>query len=156
MAINETAWAIVEHSLPNHFIGSTGPCCDRCSEMLTVVENALSIGYENGYVAYKDDPEMDCTPFAHPAWWRGYDHANATLVNEINRILDGKEENGGFCNEPWQSLKTRLFDIRGMLYIAEHIICTIQSSRLPKMCKHSIEKWYEIRSEYNLRTRKKE
>ena len=153
MAINETAWAIVEHSLPTHFIGTTGPCCDRCSEMLTVVENALSIGYANGYAAYKDDPEMDGTDFAHPAWWRGYEHGSASCINEVNRILDGDTSLQGACNEPWQSLRLRLFDIREMLGIAEY---TIQSSRVPKKCKTRIMEWFAIRAAYNLRTKKKE
>ena len=116
------------------------------------------LGYEAGFKVglKKDDPEMDCTDAAHPAWWRGYEHGSASCINEVNRILDGDTSLQGACNEPWQSLRLRLFDIREMLGIAEYIIRTIQSSRVPKMCKTRIMEWFATRAAYNLRTQKKE
>jgi hypothetical protein len=97
MAINERAWAAVKKYMPTHFIGSTGPCCDHCSRALQIATTAMA-----------DDPEMDCTDFAHPAWWRGYDYAAADAVREVNEILDGTGELHGTCNEPWESLRQRL------------------------------------------------
>jgi hypothetical protein len=39
--INKKAWSVVEMFLPTHFLGSTGPCCDRCSLMLAAVNEAI-------------------------------------------------------------------------------------------------------------------
>src|SRR5271169_1645376 len=118
--IDQKAWTIVERHMPTHYIGLTGPCCDRCSLMLEAVHEALQQPRQ-----YMDNPEMDGTDFAHPAWWRGQDRALLGFVNEVNRILDGTEDLSGTCNEPWQSLRERLFDIRRLLSIAAHVIANI-------------------------------
>jgi hypothetical protein len=97
MAINERAWAAVKKYMPTHFIGLTGPCCDHCSRALQIATTAMA-----------DDPEMDGTDFAHPAWWRGYDAATDMAIREVNEILDGDGELHGTCNEPWESLRQRL------------------------------------------------
>lgn len=55
----------------------------------------------------KDYPENDATDFAHPAWWRGHDHATLMFCQAVNNILDGKPL-AGMCNEPWESLRRRL------------------------------------------------
>lgn len=59
----------------------------------------------------RDDPEADATDFAHPAWWRGQDYCFAVMCKEANEILDGKEPTGT-CNEPWESLRQRLWRLR--------------------------------------------
>ena len=97
MAINEKAWAAVKRYMPTHYIGSTGPCCDHCSRALQIAAAAMG-----------DDSEMDCTDFAHPAWWRGYDAATEMAMRAVKEILDGTGELCGICNEPWESLRQRL------------------------------------------------
>jgi hypothetical protein len=36
-----------------------------------------------------DDPGLDATDGAHPAWWRGSDHACQAIARNLNSILDG-------------------------------------------------------------------
>jgi len=58
-----------------------------------------------------DDPELDGTDGAHPAYWRGEDYAIKAVCNKLNAILDGKSVTG-VCNEPLQSLRVRLAEYR--------------------------------------------
>lgn len=55
-----------------------------------------------------DDPELDCTDGAHPAWWRGHDHTTIVFCKKVNEILDGKDDGHGVSNEPWESTRRRL------------------------------------------------
>jgi hypothetical protein len=59
-----------------------------------------------------DDPEYDGTDAAHPAWWRGHDQTVQAMCHQINRILDGKDDGRGTCNEPWESVRRRLLALR--------------------------------------------
>jgi hypothetical protein len=43
MAINAGAWLIVKKYMPTHYIGATGPCCERCSLMLSAVSDGMSL-----------------------------------------------------------------------------------------------------------------
>ncbi|TPJ86916.1 MULTISPECIES: hypothetical protein [unclassified Mesorhizobium] len=54
-----------------------------------------------------DDPELDATDGAHPAWWRGHDHTATVFCKLVNDILDRKPVRG-IANEPWESTRTRL------------------------------------------------
>lgn len=48
------------------------------------------------YLSHKnDDPELDATDYAHPAWWRGEEHAVEMLVHRMEKILDGKDSEAG-------------------------------------------------------------
>ena len=58
--------------------------------------------------ALADDPELDCTDFAKPAWWRGEAYGSSAAIAAMARILDGKDDGNGVANEPWQSVRTRL------------------------------------------------
>lgn len=58
--------------------------------------------------ALADDPELDCTDFAKPAWWRGEAYGSSAAIAAMARILDGKDDGRGVANEPWQSVRTRL------------------------------------------------
>ena len=58
-----------------------------------------------------DDEECDGTPFALPAYWRGHDQTVASLCQELNKILDGKDDGRGVANEPWESVRRRLLKI---------------------------------------------
>ena len=58
--------------------------------------------------ALADDPELDCTDFAKPAWWRGEAYGSSAAIAAVTRILDGKDDGRGVANEPWQSVRTRL------------------------------------------------
>ena len=99
----------------------------------------------------EDDPEMDGTDYAHPAGWRGNEHAHLMFVDQVNKILDGELANKGTSSMPWEALRQRLYDIRTLLGIAEYIIRTIESSRVPKMCKTRITTWDKIRADYDRR-----
>jgi hypothetical protein len=59
----------------------------------------------------RDHPELDATDGAHPAWWRGHEHTTAVFCQEINKILDGKDDGVGVANEPWESTRRRLLEL---------------------------------------------
>ena len=61
-----------------------------------------------------DDPELDATDSAHPAWWRGSDHTFHIMCDMVNKILDGKEPLG-VSSEPWQKLRLRLYNLHKTL-----------------------------------------
>ena len=61
--------------------------------------------------AIADDPELDCTDFAKPAWWRGEAYGSSAAIAAVTRILDGKDDGNGVANEPWQSVRTRLREV---------------------------------------------
>lgn len=58
-----------------------------------------------------DDPELDATDFAHPAWWRGHDHTTAVFCSLVHDILDGKDDGRGVARAPWEPLRRRLLDL---------------------------------------------
>ncbi len=58
-----------------------------------------------------DDPEVDCTDLAHPAWWRGHEHTVKSMCQMINNILDGKETLSGISSQPWENTRQRLFKL---------------------------------------------
>jgi hypothetical protein len=60
----------------------------------------------------EDDPELDATDFAHPAWWRGHEHAAAVFCQKANAILDGKDDGKGVANDPWETTRRRLLALR--------------------------------------------
>lgn len=38
----------------------------------------------------EDDPELDCTPFAHPAWVRGQEYGVLGAVMRVKEALKGE------------------------------------------------------------------
>lgn len=56
----------------------------------------------------KDNPEWDATDFAHPAWWRGEQHAVTQVVKQIEEILDGKPVTGFSGYAPLQAVRKRV------------------------------------------------
>ena len=59
----------------------------------------------------QDNPSLDGTPLAHPAWWRGHEHTLEVICDKISRILDGNDNGVGVNREPWQSIRTRLREL---------------------------------------------
>ena len=55
----------------------------------------------------EDDPELDGTDAAHPAWWRGNDRGCEATCEIITRILDG-ETPSGVCREPLETVRRRV------------------------------------------------
>jgi hypothetical protein len=163
MVYNEKAWKIVKNYLPTHYIGVAGPCCDRCSMMLRAVVEAqkvaeadnrtsCAVSYKLGYDggkrdAHVDDPDMDGTDFAHPAWWRGHKYSFAMTCREVNDILDGKKANVGTATQPWQALRQRLYDIRTLLGLAERVISGTVARPLSPFYMTIIQ-WYKVRQDY--------
>jgi len=59
-----------------------------------------------------DDPGLDCTDFAHPAFLRGQDLAVDYLAKRFIAILDGKDSGaGGFSHKGLQTLRVRLLEL---------------------------------------------
>lgn len=112
-------------------------------------EDKCRVSYKEGFEAgRRDDPEMDGTDFAHPAWHRGNEHAFLVAVHEVNDILDGTASNVGISIEPWQSLRQRLYDIRTLLGIAERIVGEAQNFATFKL---NVSQWHKVRRDYEQR-----
>lgn len=75
-----------------------------------VDEAEKRIASELERLSAQDDPEFDATDGAHPAWWRGHDHTSNVFCALVTKILDGKDDGGGFNHEPWHTLRRRLID----------------------------------------------
>jgi hypothetical protein len=58
-----------------------------------------------------DNPELDNTPFAHPAFIRGQDDCVKVMCHIINNILNGNDDGRGVSNEPWESTRRRLLEL---------------------------------------------
>lgn len=56
----------------------------------------------------EDDPMLDATDWAHPAWWRGHEHTTQVFCDLVHKILDGRDDGAGANHEPWQTLRRRL------------------------------------------------
>jgi hypothetical protein len=41
-----------------------------------------------------DDPSLDATDGAHPAWWRGHDHGVAAALGMVERVIAGERITG--------------------------------------------------------------
>ena len=71
---------------------------------------------EDGNIpALNDNPNLDGTDLAHPAWWRGNDAGLDGAVYQINKILDlieaGEEHNGKFNSQKLNMLRDRLYQM---------------------------------------------
>ncbi len=86
-----------------------------------------------------DDPGMDCTDGAHPAWWRGEEYGANAIIREVGEILDGAYDASGVASEPWEGLRRRLLalvdahsrGIREGLERAAKIVC--------RWCREGVE-----------------
>jgi hypothetical protein len=47
-----------------------------------------------------DDPELDATDGAHPAWWRGYIYGVAHTVDVVIAMINGTAPSGGKFSMP--------------------------------------------------------
>lgn len=96
-------------------------CLDAFAEASVAREawygKSLSIGGEASDIAALeartpapvDDPEMDGTDFAHPAWWRGHDQTTAMFCHHVQVILDGRAvKDESVSPEPWHTIRQRL------------------------------------------------
>lgn len=59
----------------------------------------------------QNDPALDGTDGAHPAYWRGCDAAFSSMSQQALEILNGKEP-VGVCQEPWQSIRKHIWELR--------------------------------------------
>lgn len=85
----------------------------RAGQSVIVIESVINhVNDQRAIVALarkgRDDPSLDATDFAHPAWWRGEEHAVDVTCRKINEILDGKDAGHGTAREPWHSTRQRL------------------------------------------------
>jgi hypothetical protein len=63
-----------------------------------------------------DDPELDATDFAHPAWWRGNDAGCAAIVRRIEEILEGKDTGAGVCGYvPLEALRRKILAMKSQI-----------------------------------------
>lgn len=84
-------------------VGINGSLFNRDDLIDAVKKLAASLKQET-----PDNSELDATDGAHPAWWRGHDHATKVFCQKVNEILDGKDDGSGVASEPWESTRRRL------------------------------------------------
>jgi hypothetical protein len=57
-----------------------------------------------------DDPELDGTDAAHPAWWRGQEYGFDAAMRMIEQALVERPA-GVIGNAQWQALRERIYDM---------------------------------------------
>jgi hypothetical protein len=82
-------------------IAALGRSADEIRELCALARRGLE----------RDDPILDGTDAAHPAWWRGHHHTALVFCRKVDDILDGKDNGGGANHEPWGALRRRLLAI---------------------------------------------
>lgn len=70
---------------------------------------SLLLGYKTAAI---DDPQWDATDAAHPAWWRGETYGAHKAAELITNILSGKETGKGAVNEPVQTMRQKVLDLK--------------------------------------------
>ena len=87
-----------------------GTTCPDCSTTDWYTCAHCDAGYENQHCTCPDNPEMDATDFAHPAWWRGADHGTLMTAKTFINLID--EMQRGIPMKPSFSLPelNELFD----------------------------------------------
>lgn len=80
---------------------------------------------------YWDDDILDGTDGAHPAWWRGHDDTIASVVQQINKLLDGKNgEKFGKSTQPYHRLYRRIYRLRRIVEDVTAIVSSTDDVRL--------------------------
>lgn len=77
--------------------------------LLDEAARALRSARDTGQL--QDDPELDATDFAHPAWWRGEEHGVEMTVRALMRVLDEGHQ-GTFGSPALETLAQRLSLLR--------------------------------------------
>jgi hypothetical protein len=68
-----------------------------------------------------DNQATDGTDAAHPSYWRGCSATFAAMSEQLRKILDGEDDCSGVCQEPWDSLRRRVLDLRQQLATAKAV-----------------------------------
>jgi len=61
-----------------------------------------------------DEPGLDGTNEAHPAWWRGQERGAEGVIEVLTEILDGKSHTGTFGSPALEALARRLSSPSGV------------------------------------------
>ncbi|HSF28848.1 MAG TPA: hypothetical protein VLK82_00025 [Candidatus Tectomicrobia bacterium] len=57
--------------------------------------------------------DLDCTDFAHPAYWRGTNVATKRVVEILSKAVNGEDDGAGaYGYEPLERLRRRIIQIR--------------------------------------------
>ena len=54
--------------------------------------------------------DLEC---ANAGEFAAYEHGCAEMMSALRRILDGEDTGQGVANEPWESLRRRVLELRG-------------------------------------------
>lgn len=63
-------------------------------------------------IKMNDNPQWDCTDAAHPAWWRGEKWGVYKAAELIADILSGKDTGKGVMNEPLETMRRSVFELK--------------------------------------------
>ncbi len=87
-----------------------------------------------------DDPEWDCTDFAHPAWWRGEQHGSLMVCLKVLELIKNGDTGGKFSDPRMNEMRDKIAAMRDALERLSRIGC--KQGRA--IAKQALE---EIRSE---------
>lgn len=69
---------------------------------------------------HPDDPELDATDGAHPAWFRGEEHATKRVVGRLQKAIDGDDDGaGGISYAPLEKLRRDILALKANAARAE-------------------------------------
>lgn len=60
----------------------------------------------------QNDSQWDTTDAAHPAWWRGEKYGAYKAAELIKNILSGRETGKGAVNEPVNTMRQSVLDLK--------------------------------------------
>lgn len=81
-----------------------------------------------------DDPTLDCTEGAHPAWWRGHDDGARGTAKAMLRVA--KEGKNGVFHPDLEEAATAIEELRAKLAEAE-VEAESRTSRIDELCDES-------------------
>lgn len=93
-----------------------------------------------GQINIPDNPDLDATDGAHPAWWRGEEYGARSVVREMLKVLTEPRHNGKFSSSEMNELREKIWALRenqrtpGTVEVCGHDNCTVPAILGP--CDH--------------------
>lgn len=65
-----------------------------------------------GQIGIPDNPGLDATDGAHPAWWRGEEYGAKSVVREMLKAFTGPRHDGKFSMPEMNELREKIWALR--------------------------------------------
>lgn len=103
----DAALAAARRNNPGLFDGSTLRALAEADAKADILEAANRV-LADELRRTEDDPDTDCTDFAHPAWRRGEESGVRAVVRALSEMLDRGEHVGRFADDGLDALAKRI------------------------------------------------